>query len=304
MSSTSTTRGVHDLLRSAPPPPSAAPDGSAAGWSANRTLPLRVELVRQWRRRRTQLVLAGLALFPLVLAALFARNREGVVQGGTRFVDLATGGAVNFALFVVFASSTLLIVVVVALFCGDTVASEAQWSSLKYLLASPVGRARLLRQKLVVSYGLALTGLVILPVSALISGGLFFGFGPARTPLGSVIPTGEALFRLAIVIGYLAVSMLFVASLAFFLGVHTDAPLGAVGGAVMLVIISTILDQVEDLGPVREILPTHYIGAWVDAFNDPVVWQDMGRGAVLSVAYAAVLLALAWRKFLRKDVLS
>ncbi len=249
-------------------------------------------------------MLAGLALFPLVLAALFARNREGVVPGGTRFVDLATGGAVNFALFVVFASSTLLIVVVVALFCGDTVASEAGWSSLKYLLASPVSRSRLLRQKLVVSFGLALTGLVILPVSALISGGIFFGFGPARTPLGSVIPTGEALFRLSIVIGYLAVSMLFVASLAFFLGVHTDAPLGAVGGAVMLVIISTILDQVEDLGPVREILPTHYIGAWVDAFNDPVVWQDMGRGAILSIAYAAVLLALAWRKFLRKDVLS
>jgi ABC-2 type transport system permease protein len=303
MSSTSTTRGVHDLLRAAPPPPSAAADGSAAGWSAARTLPLRVELGRQWRRRRTQLVLAGLALFPLILAALFARNRGGVV-GGTRFVDLATGGAVNFALFVVFVSSTLLIVVVVALFCGDTVASEAQWSSLKYLLASPVGRARLLRQKLVVSFGLALSGLVILPVSALISGGIFFGFGPARTPLGSVIPTGEALFRLAIVIGYLAVSMLFVASLAFFLGVHTDAPLGAVGGAVMLVIVSTILDQVEDLGPVRQILPTHYLGAWVDAFNDPVVWSDMARGVILSTAYAAVLLALAWRKFLRKDVLS
>jgi len=67
---------------------------------------------------------------------------------------------------------------------------------------------------------------------------------------------------------------------------------------------STILDQVEDLGPVRQILPTHYIGAWVDAFNDPIVWTDMARGVVLSIAYAAVLLALAWRKFLRKDVLS
>ena len=72
----------------------------------------------------------------------------------------------------------------------------------------------------------------------------------------------------------------------------------------MLVIVSTILDQVEDLGPVREILPTHYIGAWVDAFSDPIVWSDMARGAILSTAYAAVLLALAWRHFLRKDVLS
>ena len=85
---------------------SGAADGSAAGWSARRTLPLRVELVRQWRRRRTQLVLAGLALFPLVLAVLFARNRDAAPSGGARFVDLATGGAVNFALFVVAGNET------------------------------------------------------------------------------------------------------------------------------------------------------------------------------------------------------
>ena len=48
-------------------------------------------------------------------------------------------------------SAGFLLVVAVALFCGDTVASEAGWSSLRYLLAAPVPRTRLLRQKLAVA---------------------------------------------------------------------------------------------------------------------------------------------------------
>jgi ABC-2 type transport system permease protein len=301
---TSTHRGVHDRLMAAPPPTGSERDGSAPGWSANRTLGLRVEFARQWRRRRTKLVLGGLALFPVVLALLFARDRGGDAVAGTRLVDLATNGAANFALFIVFASSTFLLIVVVALFCGDTVASEASWSSLRYLLALPVNRARLLRQKLLVSLGLALSGLVILPVSAFLAGGLLFGWGSARTPTGAVIPAGEAVFRLAVITGYLAVALLVVAAIAFTIGVYTDAPLGAVGGAVLLVILSSILDQVEDLGAVREFLPTHYLGAWIDAINDPIVWDEMARGVVTSLAYSAVLLVIAWRHFGRKDVVS
>lgn len=299
-----THRGVHERLQAAGSPGAASADGSAPGWSANHTLPLRVELVRQWRRLRTKIVLGGLAFFPLIMALLFARNRDDGPVGGTRLVDLATTGAVNYTLFVVFASSTFLLIVVVALFCGDTVASEASWSSLRYLVAIPVDRSRLLRQKLLVALGLSLSGLVILPVSALLSGALFFGWSSVRTPTGAVIPAEEALFRLALVIAYLAVALLVVAAIAFCLGVYTDAPLGAVGGAVLLVIVSSILDQVEDLGFVREYLPTHYLGAWLDAISDPILWGDMARGALLSLAYSAVLFAVAWRHFRRKDIVS
>jgi ABC-2 type transport system permease protein len=301
--STQTHRGVHDRLRSAASPGGTAADGSAPGWSAGRTLPLRVEAVRQWRRRRTKIVLFGLAVFPVVLAVLFARNR-GDAPAGTRLVDLATNGAANFALFVVFASSTFLLIVVVALFCGDTVASEASWSSLRYLVAIPVDRGRLLRQKLLVALGLSLTGLLILPLSALLAGGLLFGWGSVRTPAGAVISPGEAFFRLALVIAYLAVALLVVAAVAFCLGVFTDAPLGAVGGAVLLVILFSILDQVEDLGPVRQYLPTHYLGAWTDAISDPILWENMARGSLISLTYSGVLFAVAWRRFRSKDIVS
>jgi len=122
--------------------------------------------------------------------------------------------------------------------------------------------------------------------------------------LGSTLSTPQALLRLAIIVGYLAVVMLFVAALGFLIGVYTDAPLGAVGGAVLLVIVSNILDAVSALGDLRTWLPTHHQYTWTDALAPVVRWDGMLRGAAYSLAYSAVLLLAAWWHFLRKDIVS
>ncbi len=297
--------GSHDqLAHAAAPGVSGRAHGGAPGFDPRRTLPLRVELRRQAGRRRTQISLGFLILLPLLLIGAFKLGSPGSNDGRVTLVDLATVGAPNFALFTLFASAGFLLVVVVALFCGDTVASEASWSSLRYLLVAPVGRARLLRQKLIVALGLAGFSLVLLPGVALLSGWIAFGWAPARSPTGSTLPTGEAMLRLAIIVGFLAVSLLFVAALGFYAGVRTDAPLGAVGGTVLLVIVSNILDQVTALGNIRNVLPTHYSYAWLDALGPTVQWDSMLRGAISSLGYSTILLALAWRHFLGKDIVS
>ena len=219
-------------------------------------------------------------------------------------MDLATTGAANFTLFTLFVSTGFLLVVIVALFAGDTVASEASWSSLRYLLASPVPRSHLLRRKLTVALLYAAFALVLLPGVAYLAGGLFFGWAPLRSPLGGELGAGESVTRIAISVAYIGVSLLFVAGLGFLLGVWTDAPLGAVGGAVMLVIVSNILDAVTALGDWRRLLPTHYAYAWTDTLTPEVAWSGMARGALVSVTYTVVLLAWAWHHFLRKDVTS
>ena len=43
-------------------------------------------------------------------------------------------------MFTLFATSGIALSLMVALFTGDTVASEASWSSLRYLLATPIPR--------------------------------------------------------------------------------------------------------------------------------------------------------------------
>jgi len=297
--------GSHDqLAHAAAPRVSDTAHGGAPRFNPRRTLPLRVELRRQIGRRRTQISLGFLILLPLLLIGAFKIGSPGSRDGRVTLVDLATVGEPNFTLFTLFASAGFLLVVVVALFAGDTVASEASWSSLRYLLVAPVSRARLLRQKFIVALGLAGFSLVLLPSVALLSGWIAFGWAPARSPTGSSLPTGEAMLRLAIIVGFLAVSLLFVAALGFYAGVRTDAPLGAVGGTVLLVIVSNILDQVTALGSIRNVLPTHYSYAWLDALGPTVQWDSMLRGTISSLAYSTVLLALAWRHFLRKDIVS
>ena len=285
---------------------SRAASGEAPGYRVRRTLPFRVEFVRQLRRWRTIVAFAVLLALPWILVAAFELSGPPSAGGGAPgLVTVATQGGLNFAAFSLFVSASFLLVVVVALFCGDTVASEASWSSLRYLLAAPVPRARLLRQKLAVALAYATIGVVTLPVMSLVAGTAAFGWHPLRLPgTGVQLPVGQAVARMLIVLGYVLVTEVAVAGIAFLLSVSTDSPLGAVGGAVGLMILSAILDQVTALGSWREILPSHWQFAWLDAVQPQITWGGMLEGASVCACYGIVLLALAFRRFAKKDIVS
>jgi ABC-2 type transport system permease protein len=280
--------------------------GAAPGYRARRTLPLRVEIVRQFRRRRSMVAFGILLALPWILVAAFEIGGPAQPEGSAPgLVDMATTGGLNFAAFSFFASAGFLLVVAVALFCGDTVASEAGWASLRYLLAAPVPRARLLRQKLAVAAGYATLAVAAFPAMSLLAGTIAFGWHPLRLPgTGAVLAAGPALGRMGVVLAYILVTELVVAALAFLLSVSTDSPLGAVGGAVGLVIVSDILDAVTALGGWRKFLPTHWQFSWLDALQPQITWGAMLQGASVSVAYALVLFALAFRRFASKDIVS
>ncbi|WP_406000803.1 ABC transporter permease [Streptomyces sp. NBC_00829] len=279
---------------------------SAPGYRAGHTLPLRVEAVRQLKRRRT-LVMAGvLAALPLILIAAFAigGTPDGRDGGRVTLMDTATASGANFAATCLFVSAGFLLVVPVALFCGDTVASEASWSSLRYLLAAPVPRARLLWSKLAVALGFSAAAMVLLPLVALMAGTLAYGWGPLKLPTGGSLDTGDTLPRIGLVVAFIFVSQLVTAGLAFWLSTKTDAPLGAVGGAVGLTIIGNVLDAVTALGGWRDVLPAHWQFAWINALQPQLEWNGMVKGAAVSVTYALVMFALAFRNFSRKDIVS
>ncbi|MCA6092940.1 ABC transporter permease [Streptomyces sp. SCA3-4] len=278
---------------------------SAPGYRARRTLPLRVEAARQLRRRRTLVMGAVLAVLPFVLIAAFAIGGDpGGRNARVTLMDTATASGVNFAATTLFVSAGFLLVVPVALFCGDAVASEASWSSLRYLLAAPVPRARLLLSKLAVALGFSAAAMVLLPLVALVAGTAAYGWGPLRIPTGGSLDAGTAVGRLAIVVAFVFVSQLVTAALAFWLSTVTDAPLGAVGGAMGLTIVGNVLDAVTALGEWRQLLPAHWQYAWADALQPHLEWGGMVKGTVVSVSYAVVLFACAFRHFRRKDVVS
>jgi ABC-2 type transport system permease protein len=274
------------------------------------TFSVATELRRQASRPRTRIALACMIALPLIILGAFEFGGGGGDDddnGGGAFsslVDLATAGGANFSLFTLLVSSTFLLVVVFALFFGDTIASEASWGSLRYLLAIPVPRARLLGVKLVVAMIYSALAVVLLVGTALGAGTMRYGWHPLRSTIADEISANEALGRVSAATGYIAITLVIVGALAFLLSVSTDAPLGAVGGAVLIQILSSILDQIDALGAIRNLLPTHFGDAWVGLLSTPVQVDTMVRGTISALVYGVVLFGLAFWRFLRKDIVS
>ena len=282
---------------------------TGTSYRASATMPLRVEFIRQLRRRRTLVAYLLVVALPVIvsLAVKFGSEADSgrrLGSGSADLVGLATAGAANFTVTMFFFASGFLLLVIVALFCGDTVASEASWSSLRYLLAAPVPRRRLLKQKLIVGLVLALGAIATLPVASYAIGLVAFGSDPLQSPVGATFTAAESLGRITGVGLYIFISLLFAAGIAFLMSVLTDAPLGAVGAAVVLVIVSNILNAIDALGSLREWLPTHYSQAWLDLLATDIAWTDMARGASYSIVWCALCVAYAVFRFDRKDVVS
>lgn len=279
-------------------------DGRAAHHRPGRTLPFRTELERQLRRRRTHVAIGFLAILPGILAIAFAIGGNDADANATGLIELATRGGVNFTVFTLLMSVGFLLIVVVALFFGDSVASEASWSSLRYLLTIPVPRSRLLLQKAAVSATLSLAALAVLVASALALGTVLYGTDALVNPFGDSMPYGSAVLRLLIALAYIAVNLTWIAGLAMLLSVVTDAPLGAVGGTVMGSILVQILDQITALGSLRDYLPGHFSFGWTRALTPTIDWHDIAVGSFSALAYASVFTVLAWILFSRKDIAS
>jgi ABC-2 type transport system permease protein len=308
--------GARGAGAGAEPPPGQAlldvmdPAGPAASHAITHVrspLSWRAEVRRQWGRRRTTWAFGLLLALPLVLVgSFFFGERSTNNRGGatTRIFDLAQSGAANFSLVLVFLASELLLVLLAALFCGDAVPSEASWASLRYLLVAPVRRARLLTSKLVVGVGSTLLATVLLPAWGLLVGGIFYGWAPLTNPIGEDLSWGQFLPRLALAMGYIFITLLPIAAVAFWLGTRSDAPLAAVGGAVLVSILLNILDQLDALEPYRNAFPGHYSRAWQDALAVSPDYGDMLHGALWSLVWAVAFTMLAYRRFRRTDILS
>ncbi|MGH2750682.1 MAG: ABC transporter permease [Actinomycetota bacterium] len=266
---------------------------------------IRIELVKQLRRLRTWIAFAILVGIPVIAAVANKLNPEG--NGGDEgppFAVATTASGFNHALASLGFQSVFFLVIVVALFAGESIAGEANWGTLRYLLVRPVARHRLLLTKLLVAFVFTTAATFAVTISGLASGVAFFGWEPLQGPLIFSTPQGEALYGLTLSTLYVIGAMLPVLTFGVMLSTMTDIPAGAIGGAFSLSIVSQILDAITGLGPVRFALPTHYSSAWINLFfplDDPF---EMVRGTMLHFAYAAVFVGVALWWFRRKDVLS
>lgn len=271
-----------------------------------------IELRKLFRRPRTWLTIALLDLLPIVVAILLAVTHIGPRPGqGPAFLSAVLTNGSLFAVAALAIVLPLFLPVAVAVIAGDAVAGEAQQGTLRYLLARPVGRTRLLVAKLVATFTFVAVAVVIVSGTGYIVGRLLLGHGSqaslsaaVTSVSGSSLTPGQIVWRTIITIGYVAFSMIGVAAMALFLSTLTDSPLAASIGALAFLIGSSLLITLNAARALMPYLPTRYWLSFIDLFRDPILWRNVERGVALQAVYVLVLLGAAWANFTTKDVKS
>jgi ABC-2 type transport system permease protein len=268
-----------------------------------------VELKKLLRRPRTWIVILLIDALPTLVAVLLALTDLAPRPGtGPAFLSAVLSNGVLFPAAALAIVLPLFLPVSVAIVAGDSVAGEAQAGTLRYLVARPAGRTRLLVAKLVAVLTFVAMAVVVVTVTAYFVGTTLFGSQPLGGAVASVSGTPltiqQAVLRTLLAMAYVAFSMLAVAAMALFLSTVTDSPLAAAMGALAFLVASSLLLTLDAAGALRPYLPTRYWLAFVDLFRQPILWRDILRGVGLQAVYVAVLLGAAWANFTTKDIKS
>jgi ABC-2 type transport system permease protein len=263
-------------------------------------------------RRRNQLLLLVVALFPLLIGiGLKAAAPHGGGGGGN---GPASGGAAFFnqlagnGVFLSFIALSLLLIlvlpVVVAVVAGDSIAGEAGYGTLRYLLAVPAGRTRLLVVKYATIVVWCMAAVFIVSAIALAVGVVLFPVGPVTLLSGDTVSVGAGLVRVLWVTLYLCAAMAAIGAIGLAISTFTEHAIGAIAALMILVVASEVVDNIPQFATVAPYLPTHWWNSFDALLRTPIDTTTLGHGLLSFAIYAVLFFLIAWARFTSADVTS
>ena len=287
-----------DLSAAAPIETRAARPGGA--WAL-----LVSELTVLFRRRRTWALLLALAAVPVLIAVAVRLSASTPQPGrGPPFLDQVTQNGLFVAVTGLIVSIPLFLPLTVGVVAGDTIAGEAGLGTLRYLLVAPAGRVWLLVVKYVGAAVFCLAATVTVVTAGVLAGLALFPVGPLTLLSGDTISLAESFLRALLIAGYVTVSLLGLSAIGLFFSTLTSVPVGAMAATIVLSVVAQVLDSLPQLEWLHPWLFSHYWLDFADLLRQPVDWSSFGANALLQGGYLLVFGALAYGRFLTKDILS
>ena len=276
-----------------------------------------VELTKQARRARGWVTLGALTAMPIVLTVVIGITRPSIAERLGNYGSVVTDrSGFGLPLIALSAMMLFLLPLSVAVFAGESVAGEAAWGSLRYLIARPIARWKVLTSKAIVAAAYSVAAVVVTTLSGSIAGIVAFGWHPltvvdlqhttAFNLAGATFSPTEALLRMLLTVGFLIIALTTIFTFSLLLSTLTTHPFSAVAGGVGLSLFSRALDNVPGLHALGPWLPVTDSGTtlWTGFFTSPIQWSGVAHLLIVQAVYSAVFLAAAFSHFTRMDVLS
>ncbi|HET9302822.1 MAG TPA: ABC transporter permease subunit [Propionibacteriaceae bacterium] len=264
---------------------------------------LRSELKIIFGRRRNLAGMGVLAVVPVILAVAVRVSAPG--QGdGPPFVSAITGNGLFVAFAALALELPLFLPLAVSAISGDAVAGEANLGTLRYLLAIPAGRTRLLVIKYAAIVIFALAATFLVAIVGVIMGLALFGGGDMTLLSGTQTSMADGMWRLALSSLYLAAQFSALGAIGLFVSTLTEQPIGATIAIVLVNVFMFILDSISQLAWLHPWLLTHWWTAFADLLRDPIATESIKRGLITALVYASVFWLAAWARLSTKDISS
>ena len=264
---------------------------------------LRSELKIIFGRRRNIAGLGVLAVVPVILA-ISVRLSSPNGEGGVDIISGITGNGLFVAFAALALELPLFLPLAVSAISGDSVAGEANLGTLRYLLAVPAGRTRLLVIKYAAIVIFALVATLIVALVGTIMGLALFGGGDMTLLSGTQTSMADGVWRLLVSSFYLAAQFSALGAIGLFVSTLTEQPLGATIAIVLVDVLMFILDSISQLDWLHPWLLTHWWTAFADLLRDPMATESIQRGLITAVVYAGVFWLAAWARLSTKDISS
>jgi ABC-2 type transport system permease protein len=288
---------------------------------------LQIEIYKIFKRPRTYIAFAVIAfIILLVQVALKFGGEEYVgllMSGVNESFEVPTKQILNGYLVCYIILNLLLIHVpiLVALIAGDMISGEANMGTLRLLASKPVSRTQLLLIKFMAASLYTLLLLIWVALLSLLLSILLFGTNDlfvARELDSNIIAGSDVLWRYIAAFGFAAIGLITVTSLAFMLSTFADNSIGPVVATVCVIIVFTILTQMQIPFYDETIKPylftTHMLG-WKGFFYVKGVEGVTVKGSIenfsaiiksglILLAYSAAFLITAIWYFRKKNILS
>lgn len=289
---------------------------------------LKIEIFKIFKRPRTYIAFAVIALIIILIQIALKFGGEeyiGLMLSGMNnsFEEIPTKNILNGYLvcFIILNLLLIHVPILVALVAGDAIAGEANMGTLRLIAAKPVSRVKLLAVKFLASVFYTMLLLLWVAILSLFVSIALFGvnwLGVPRELQFNVLESDDVMWRYALAFCFAAIGLICVAALAFMLSVFSDNSIGPIVATVCVIIVFTILTQLQipfyDESIKPYLFTTHMLG-WKGFFYVKGIEGETVKGSIenlpavlksggVLIGYTIVFLAVGFWFFKRKNILS
>jgi ABC-2 type transport system permease protein len=272
------------------------------------------ELYKTAKRPRTYIGFGVILFICLTLQAAFYNDGKEILSFFTNQIDNlfnVHGNVLNGNLICFLLLQTLIVQMplLVALVTGDSVSGETASGTIRFLLATPASRSKIILAKWLSGLCYTLLLLALLGFMALVVSKWIFGSGDLmalNSEALTIIRADDINWRWAAAFIIAFLSLAVVASLGQMISCFIDNSITPIVSVMAIIIIFTIIGMFDlpSFDLIRPLLFTTHMISWKSLFEDPIPFSDIYFSCVVLIVHIVAFLGISIFYFNRKDILT